>query len=146
MAHPLHHAESSARKFGGTPSDYQAIHDWLDASKEHLAVFTHRALRHHTQGIFEAERVFGLSVTNGAGRNIPVRWIGERHVKEDCQGRIPSMADWFKRIQPAPWMANGHIDLEAPETCGDPREVWIAEVAAGKTILGLKGWIDERGA
>ncbi len=146
MAHPLHHAESSARKFGGTPSDYQAIHDWFDASKEHLAVFTHRALRHHTQGIFEAERVFGLSVTNGAGRNIPVRWIGERHVKEDCQGRIPSMADWFKRIQPAPWMANGHIDLEAPETCGDPREVWIAEVAAGKTILGLKGWIDERGA
>ena len=42
MAHPLHHAESSARKYGGSPSD------WFDASKEHLAIFTHRALRHHT--------------------------------------------------------------------------------------------------
>ncbi len=45
MAHPLHHAESSARKFGGVQSDYQAVHDWFDASKEHLALFTHRALR-----------------------------------------------------------------------------------------------------
>ena len=40
MAHPLHHAESSARKFGGVPSDYQSVHDWFDASKEHLALFT----------------------------------------------------------------------------------------------------------
>ena len=54
MAHPLHHAESSARKFGGVPSDYQAVHDWFDASKEHLALFTHRAMRHHAQGLFEA--------------------------------------------------------------------------------------------
>ena len=45
MAHPLHHAESSARKFGGVPSDYQSVHDWFDASKEHLALFTHRAMR-----------------------------------------------------------------------------------------------------
>lgn len=29
MAHPLHHAESSARKFGGIPADYQEIHNWL---------------------------------------------------------------------------------------------------------------------
>ena len=35
MAHPLHHAESSARKFGGVPSDYQAVHDWFDASNAH---------------------------------------------------------------------------------------------------------------
>ena len=64
MAHPLHHAESSARKFGGVPSDYQSVHDWFDASKEHLALFTHRAMRHHAQGLFEAERVFGLTLTN----------------------------------------------------------------------------------
>jgi hypothetical protein len=30
MAHPFHHAVSSARKFGGVPADYQAIHDWFD--------------------------------------------------------------------------------------------------------------------
>ncbi|WP_439150431.1 DUF6915 family protein [Sulfitobacter sp.] len=141
MAHPLHHAESSARKFGGDPSDYQTIHDWFDASKAHMACFTHRALRHHTQGIFEAERVFGLTITNSAGRVIPVRWIGEQHVKEDCQGRIPSMADWFRRIQPEGWMANGHIDLVQAELTSDPRADWIAEVTVGKTILGFKDWV-----
>ena len=134
MAHPLHHAESSARKFGGVPSDYQAVHDWFDASKEHLALFTHRALRHHTQGIFEAERVFGLSLTNGAGRDIPVRWIGEQHVREDCRGRIPSLADWLTRIQPEPWMANGRIEDPAVQTCGDPRSDWLAAVDAGKPV------------
>ncbi len=145
MAHPIHHAESSARKFGGTPSDYQGIHDWMDASKEHLALFTHRALRHHTQGIFEAERVFGLTLTNSVGRVIPVRWVGEQHVKEDCQGRIPSLADWFTRIAPAPWMANGRIDRASSEPCGDPREAWIAAVSSGRTILGLRDWMASRG-
>ena len=27
MAHPFHHAQSSARKFGGVAADYQSIHD-----------------------------------------------------------------------------------------------------------------------
>ena len=145
MAHPLHHAESSARKFGGVPSDYQSIHDWFDASKEHLALFTHRAMRHHAQGLFEAERVFGLSLTNSAGREIPVRWIGEQHVREDCQGRIPSMADWLRRIQPEPWMANGHIEQHVSgEPCSDPRVAWASEVAAGRTVLGLKDWMAAR--
>lgn len=146
MAHPLHHAESSARRYGGKPSDYQVVHDWFDASKEHLAIFTHRALRHHTQGIFEAERVFGLSLTNEAGREIPIRWIGEQHVREDCQGRIPSLADWLGRIQPKPWMANGHIDRQAHEPVDDPRTTWLGEVATGKTILGLKDWMEARGS
>src|SRR5713226_9697597 len=29
MAHPLKHAESSARKFGGKAEDYLPIHNWL---------------------------------------------------------------------------------------------------------------------
>ena len=146
MAHPLHHAECSARKFGGEPSDYQAIHDWFDLSKAHYAFFTHRALRHHTHGIFEAEREFGLTITNSAGRAVPVRWIGEQHVKEDCQGRIPSMADWFRCIQPESWMANGHIELVQTELGSDPRADWIADVTAGKTILGFRDWMDARTA
>ncbi len=43
MAHPLHHAESSVRQFGGVPEDYLAIHSWFDATKAHLGLFTHRA-------------------------------------------------------------------------------------------------------
>lgn len=47
MAHPYHHAESSARKYGGSPEDYLPIHSWFDASKALFANFRHRALRHH---------------------------------------------------------------------------------------------------
>ena len=44
MAHPFHHAQSSARKYGGVPDDYQSIHDWFDCSKSHIALPSHRVL------------------------------------------------------------------------------------------------------
>lgn len=111
--HPFHHAQSSARKYGGQPADYQAIHDWFDESKSMMADFRHRALRHHAEGIFLAERIFGTTITNSAGRQVPVRFIGEQHVKEDL-GWIPSMQDWFRHIRPAPWMGKAG-KLEHPE-------------------------------
>lgn len=104
MAHPYHHSVSSARKFGGKPEDYQKIHDWFDASKEIIADFRHRALRHHAQGIFECERVFGATIINSDGKEVPVRLIGEQHVKEDFRGKIPSFADWVQCIRPERWM------------------------------------------
>lgn len=104
MGHPFHHAQSSAKRFGGKPEDYQAIHDWFDASKEMLPNFRHRALRHHSQGIFECERVFGTTITNSYGKQVPVRLIGEQHVREDFSGKIPTVEDWLKGIPFEPWM------------------------------------------
>lgn len=104
MTHPYYHAKSSARLFGGKPDDYLAIHAWFDATKESFCDFRHRALRHHAEGIFECERNFGATITNSDGKEIPVRYIGEQHVMEDC-GRIPSLADWLSRIRPESWMA-----------------------------------------
>lgn len=106
--HPCHHSETSARVFGGKPEDYLAIHDWMDASKEQLADYRHRALRHHSQGIFEAERVFGHTITNSDGKEVPVRYVCEQHIKEDCGGRIPSMADWFREIPRREWMGKNY--------------------------------------
>lgn len=103
MAHPYHHALSSSKKWGGTVEDYLAIHDWFDASKEIIADFRHRALRHHAEGIFMAETIFGVTITLSSGRVIPTRWVGEQHVTEDL-GFIPSFADWARAIQPAQWM------------------------------------------
>jgi len=100
---PWHHALSSAAKHGGKPEDYLPVHHFLDASKAHFGDFRHRALRHHTEGIFLAERVLGVTLTNSAGRVIPTRFIGEQHVKEDL-GRIPSLQDWLQHLQPEPWM------------------------------------------
>lgn len=45
-------------------------------------------------------------VPAGYASEIPVRWIGEQHVREDF-GWIPSMQDWFKHIWPEQWMHRG---------------------------------------
>lgn len=103
MAHSYFHASITAKKWGGVPEDYQAIHDWFDGSKAILADMRHRALRHHAEGIFMAEQVFGVTMTNSAWRTVPVRLIGEQHVLDDL-GHIPSFADWARAIVPARWM------------------------------------------
>jgi hypothetical protein len=112
MSHPYHHALSSAKKWGGKPEDYQKIHDWFDASKAFYADWRHRALRHHAEGIFMCETLFGTTITNSLGQQIPVRLIGEQHVREDL-GRIPSVQDWLSNITSVPWMR--HTPKEDPE-------------------------------
>jgi hypothetical protein len=111
MAHPYHHALSSVKKWGGHVDDYLKIHDWFDESKSHMADFRHRALRHHSEGIFMAEQIFGHTITNADGREVMVRYIGEQHVQEDL-GRIPSVNDWFRQIQVQSWMYGNRKSLE----------------------------------
>jgi len=89
----------------------------IDRSKEIVADFRHRALRHHAEGIFMAEQLFGVTVTLSTGRIVPVRLIGEQHVLEDL-GRIPSFADWVRCIRPEPWMGRAPT-LEEPPGPGD---------------------------
>lgn len=107
MTHTFYHAQSSARKFGGRPEDYLDIHNWFDATKESFCDFRHRALRHHAEGIFESERIFGTTIRNSSGKRVPVRYIGEQHVREDCGGKVPNLADWLSQIQPKIWMSHG---------------------------------------
>lgn len=103
MAHPIKHAQSSARLFGGKAEDYLAVHNWFDESKAFLPDFRHRALRHHAEGIFLCEKVFGAAIRNSDGDPVPVRYLGEQHVKEDL-GRIPTAQDWLMQIKPQRWM------------------------------------------
>ena len=107
MAHPYHHSLSSVKKHGGTPEDYQAIHDWFDQTKAHVPDVRHRAILHSSFGIFLCEQVFGATITNSAGKVIPVRVIGEQHVKEDMGGQIPTVQDWLEGLPIKPWMALG---------------------------------------
>lgn len=100
---PYHHALSSAQKFGGIVDDYLPIHQWFDESKAFFPDFRHRALRHHAEGIFLCERLFGATITNSDDREISTRFIGEQHVKEDL-GRIPTVQDWLSCLAPERWM------------------------------------------
>jgi len=114
MGHCYHHALSSVKKWGGMADDYLPLHQWFDESKAITADFRHRALRHHAEGIFMLERFFGPTITISSGRVVPVRLIGEQHVREDL-GFIPSFADWVRCIRPEPWMGRAqpiHRDVD----------------------------------
>lgn len=122
---PFHHALSSAARYGGVAEDYLTLHQWFDESKAFFPDFRHRALRHHAEGIFLAERIFGVTLTNQAGRRIPVRFLGEQHVKEDL-GRIPTVQDWLSCLKPEPWMLragkplHGTAQKKSPCACELP--------------------------
>jgi len=67
-----------------------------------------------------AETIFGSTITLSIGRVLPVRWIGEQHVREDL-GFIPSFADWVKAIRPETCMGRAlNLDDGEPPFCGLP--------------------------
>jgi hypothetical protein len=87
--HPYHHALSSAKKHGGEPHDYMEIHAWFDETKAFFGDARHRALRHHTAGIFWCEQQFGSTIPlTGCSKRIPTRLIAEQHVMAEMN-RVP---------------------------------------------------------
>ena len=108
-----HHAVSAARKWGGKPEDYIEIEEFIDSSKTSIGDVRHRALYHHTEGVWLCQRIFGRVITvdkrNGHGTvDVPVRLIAEQHILEDL-GWLPSSADYLKRIETKQndWMSGG---------------------------------------
>jgi hypothetical protein len=71
MAHCYYHALSSVRKWGGVVEDYLPLHQWFDQSKAIFADPRHRALRHHAEGIFMLETLFGPTIVNADSRVVP---------------------------------------------------------------------------
>lgn len=100
------HAVSSANKFGGTPEEHLPIHEWLDSSKTVIADVRHRSMYHHSKGIWDAQLIFGRTITvqvNGKDKRIPVRLIAELHVEQDL-GWIPSPKDYIDGMIVKKWM------------------------------------------
>src|SRR5688500_11504602 len=106
------HARSSARRFGGDPSAYLPIHDFMDSSKAACGDNRHRALTHTSWFISTVlERVFGHEITvtlaDGRTRKVSVRDIGEQHVLEDFGGFIPTPQDFLSEMFLKTWMMFG---------------------------------------
>ena len=102
----MQHCKSSVRKWGGQLSDYQPIHDWFDETKAWIGHSKHRMFRHHSEGIFECEKVFGNLFINSDGKTVYTRYVGEQHVKEDCNNYIPTAKEWVDMIssgKPKEW-------------------------------------------
>lgn len=122
MSKPHIHAESSARKFGGVPNDYEEIHSFMDSSKGAVPSNLHRCLTHHSwflSNIIERIKFHNSchatldnrfpTIINSDGKHISVRDIGEQHILEDFGGKfIPSAQDYLSQIEFQDWMQNGH--------------------------------------
>lgn len=124
MAKPIIHAESSARKFGGTPEDYFPIHDLLDKSKGAIPDNRHRALTHNSwflSTILELVHMPELGwhgailVRPSDGKKVSVREIGEQHILEDFRGTfIPTAQDYLGEMEMKDWMNNGMSGTTPP--------------------------------
>lgn len=103
MSHPIKHAQNSVRKFGGKAEDYLSVHHWFDESKAFFPDFRHRELRHHAEGIFLCERVFGIAITNGAGDT-----VSSLYRRTACKGRSRTNSDspGLARSNPTPAMGS----------------------------------------
>jgi hypothetical protein len=102
-----YHAKSSMHKWGGNVEDYLAIHEAMDSTKASFPDMRHRAILHHSTGIYLVAQMFGttIDVTGQHGyKQVPSRLILERHVIEDL-GRIPTPEDYLNNMKLLPWMA-----------------------------------------
>lgn len=111
MAHPSIHAKSSAQKYGGQWQDYLAIHEFFDQTKAFCADARHRMILHNSFGIFLCEQMFGSTIINSDGKDVPVRLIAEQHVQEDFGGFIPTLNYVIDHINYEPWMARNAVKL-----------------------------------
>lgn len=103
MSHALYHSRSSKKIWGGETSDYLPIHQFMDQSKAHFPLNSHRCIFHSSFGIFLVEQFFGPTIKNSKNQDIPTRAIAEQHVLEDMSF-IPTLSDWLQEMPVKPWM------------------------------------------
>lgn len=108
------HALSSARKWGGEAHDYLPVHEFIDGSKQVLGDVRHRALYHHTLGVWLCQRIFGVTLkvsrrygSRGTPIEVPTREVAERHIIEDL-GWLPTPQDYLRETPIATWMSGAH--------------------------------------
>ena len=105
-----------ARDFGGTTEDYWPLNELMDSTKSHYPFWMHRAITHNSWFIIIAEKIFGPIIKNSDNIDIPTRILVMEHIKQDCDGKVPTIQEWLEAISQKKqerWM-NGPLkkDLE----------------------------------
>ena len=98
------HARIHEKKYGGLPSDYIDIDEFIDSSKTAVADVRHRAILHSAFGCQVVERVFGRTRLNSEGKEYSTREVAEDHILQDL-GFIPTMENYLNNMQVQPWMS-----------------------------------------
>jgi hypothetical protein len=96
MAHPYHHACSSAHQFGGCADDYLFLHQFFDQTKACVPSSLHRLLLHNHFGIDLCCQIHGEQFQRASDRvAIQTRQIAEQHISEDF-GFLPTLEDCLR--------------------------------------------------
>lgn len=101
---PFLHSKAHSRKYGGSPSDYADIDDFMDSSKSAFPDVRHRAILHSSFGCFIVEKVFGRTRINSEGKEYSPRDIAEDHIIQDL-GFIPTVEQYLRNMATQVWMS-----------------------------------------
>lgn len=113
---PLRHANLSARRRGGAPEDYYALHAFFDTTKELCSDNRHRLL-HNLWGIRRVViPLFGTALTTSAGASVATKDVCEiDHVVADFSGKyLPTLSDFVGAIAPLPGEEARFEEVRAP--------------------------------
>lgn len=101
---PQRHAQLSARRRGGAPEDYYALHAFFDTTKELCSDNRHRLL-HNVWGIRRiAIPLFGVELALSDGSRVATKDVCEAdHVLADFSGKyLPTLGDFAGAIAEVP--------------------------------------------
>lgn len=101
---PIQHARLSARRRGGVPDDYVAVHALIDSTKMLCSDNRHRIL-HTFWAVQEVViPVFGHTLRNSDGREVDIKDLCEKdHLLPDFQHRfIPTLGDFVAAMDDIP--------------------------------------------
>lgn len=101
---PYLHGRIHAKKYGGSPSDYADIDDFIDSSKIAFPDVRHRAILHSSFGCYLVEQMFGRERVNSAGMSYSPRDVAEDHIIQDL-GFIPTPETYLSHMALKPWMS-----------------------------------------
>jgi hypothetical protein len=81
------------------------------------------------------EKLFGVAIRNSEGKLVPVRYVGEQHVKEDL-GHIPTAQDWLSQIKPQRWMYGQRTQEALTGDAAFPQDLETAEWISSRQLAG----------
>lgn len=94
--HYYEHALLSAEKFGCAVEDTMKLHKLMDSSKFFFTGSQHRLFSHNTWFVHVLTELIGDTVPNTlTGLELSTRDVLYEHLKQDHNGRTPSLQDWL---------------------------------------------------
>jgi hypothetical protein len=95
---------ASVARWGGAWADYQALHQFLDWPREHLADGRARRVLHNSWGVTLALQAFGPVLTRPSDQiHISVQLLAEHHIRQEFPA-IPTLEASLEGITLQKWM------------------------------------------